>query len=324
MSTPLERYQKLSLTESLPKSYRYPIACKELSFILREAFHKFPKNLQTIIFQDTLSAFRLLPQMETQSAVSAVHLLFQSVEAALPKQKKNMAVTEFKQAMIAHKRRSKAHQVEKGSLQLPEDILVQIFSLLDMRSLVSAGIVSRSWNMAANDNCLWESQYAVLYGDAAKQRPMGPDEDRNDKLLQKPQDTKMITDWKKAVKGAYTGALSRKLAINRGYCECCKTIVWLNNSRCPNVHGGMISEIHDIEPVTSTATTTTKPYPTKWGRLHGSNYAIVFYHKPNLDIEHVTSFQVYFVFYLAILYYHSFFYFGRCNRGGPEQGRVWQ
>jgi len=22
--------------------------------------------------------------------------------------------------------------------------------------------------------------------------------------------------------------------------------------------------------------TTTKPYPTKWGRLHGSNYAIVF------------------------------------------------
>jgi len=33
-------------------------------------------------------------------------------------------------------------------------------------------------------------------------------------------------------------------------------------------------------------TTTTKPYPTKWGRLHGSNYAIVFYHKPNLDPTH--------------------------------------
>jgi len=26
----------------------------------------------------------------------------------------------------------------------------------------------------------------------------------------------------------------------------------------------------------TTTTTTTKPYPTKWGRLHGSNYAIVF------------------------------------------------
>jgi len=57
--------------------------------------------------------------------------------------------------------------------------------------------------MAANENCLWESQYAVLYGGAAKQRPMGPDEDRNDKLLQKPQDTRTITDWKEAVKGAY-------------------------------------------------------------------------------------------------------------------------
>jgi len=58
--------------------------------------------------------------METQNAVSAVHLLFQSVEAALPKQKKNMAVTEFKQAMIAHKRRSKAHQVEKGQILVKE------------------------------------------------------------------------------------------------------------------------------------------------------------------------------------------------------------
>jgi len=35
-----------------------------------------------------------------------------------------------------------------------------------------------------------------------------------------------------------------------------------------------------------TTTTTTKPYPTKWGRLNGSNDAIVFYHKPNLDPTH--------------------------------------
>lgn len=55
-------------------------------------------------------------RMQTQSAVSAVHLLLQSVEAALPKQKRNMAVTEFKQAMVAHKRRSKAHQVQKGQI----------------------------------------------------------------------------------------------------------------------------------------------------------------------------------------------------------------
>ncbi|CAK8573435.1 unnamed protein product [Lathyrus sativus] len=246
MSTPLERYQKLALTESLPINYRYPIACKELSFILREAFHQFPKNLQTIVYQDTLSAFRLLPQMQTENAVSAVHLLLQSVEAALPKQKKNMAVTEFKHAMVAHKRRAKAHQVEEGSVQLPQDILVHIFSFLDMQSLVSAGIVNWSWNMAANDNHLWESQYSVLYDSAAKQRPKRPD----DKLLHKPPDTRTVTDWKEAVKGAYTGALSKKLATNRGYCEHCKAIVWLNNSKCPNVHGGTISEIHDTKPVT--------------------------------------------------------------------------
>jgi len=35
-----------------------------------------------------------------------------------------------------------------------------------------------------------------------------------------------------------------------------------------------------------TTTTTTKPYPTKWGRLHGSNDAIVFYQKPYLDPTH--------------------------------------
>jgi hypothetical protein len=64
-------------------------------------------------------------RMQTQNAVSAVHLLLQSVEAALPKQKKNMAVTEFKHAMVAHKRRSKAqHQVEKGQILVKKWFLV--------------------------------------------------------------------------------------------------------------------------------------------------------------------------------------------------------
>lgn len=62
MTSPSERYQKLGLRESLQKCYRYPIACKELSFILREAFHQIPKSLQSIIFEDTLLAFRLLPE----------------------------------------------------------------------------------------------------------------------------------------------------------------------------------------------------------------------------------------------------------------------
>ncbi|KAF7821919.1 F-box protein [Senna tora] len=62
MSTALERYKNLRLRESLPKIYRYPVVCKELSSILREAYDKLPKNLQSSVFQDTLTAFRLLPE----------------------------------------------------------------------------------------------------------------------------------------------------------------------------------------------------------------------------------------------------------------------
>lgn len=62
MAKEIERYQKLGLRESLHRIYRYPSACNELSFLLRGVYSKVPKNLQSLIFQDTLSAFRLLPQ----------------------------------------------------------------------------------------------------------------------------------------------------------------------------------------------------------------------------------------------------------------------
>uniref|UniRef100_A0A0R0ENH2 F-box domain-containing protein n=1 Tax=Glycine max TaxID=3847 RepID=A0A0R0ENH2_SOYBN len=276
--------QLISDSDSNPTyAVEYPIACRELSFILREAFHQFPKNLQSIVFQDTLSAFRLLPQhghvdtcnvqniehstgvvsvsntdtdacripdtptIQTQSAVSAVHSLLQSVEAALPKQKKNVAVTKFKHAMVVHKRRC--------SLQLPQDILAHIFSFLEMKSLVSMGLVCWSWNIAANDNHLWEKQYVALYGNRAKPKPAKLIEGKNDGLLLEPVDTRIITDWKESVKGAYTfdfdiGALARILTTNRGYCGHYKSVVWLNNAKCPNAHFG-ISEIQDIRPVTA-------------------------------------------------------------------------
>ena len=62
MTDPLERYQNLALTDSLAKSYSYPLACKELSFITRGAFNKLPKNLQSLIFQHIITAFHLLPE----------------------------------------------------------------------------------------------------------------------------------------------------------------------------------------------------------------------------------------------------------------------
>nr|KJB52663.1 hypothetical protein B456_008G272800 [Gossypium raimondii] len=145
MSNRTERYQKLCLEESLSRIYQYPIACKELSFILRGAYANLPKPLQSLVFQHTLTAIRLLPEMQTGSAVAAAHFLLQSAEAAFPKQKKSLVVTEFKQAKVAHKRRSKAHREEKGPSQLPQDVLVHIFCLLDLQSLISAGLVCRGY-----------------------------------------------------------------------------------------------------------------------------------------------------------------------------------
>lgn len=50
----------------------------------------------------------LCASVQTQSAISAANLLNQSAEAALPKQKRSLAATEFKQAKVAYKRRAKS------------------------------------------------------------------------------------------------------------------------------------------------------------------------------------------------------------------------
>nr|DAD19078.1 TPA_asm: hypothetical protein HUJ06_020541 [Nelumbo nucifera] len=141
MAGTIERYQKLGLKESLNRIYDYPLACNELSFILRGAYSKVSKNLQALMFEGTLAAFRRLPEVQTRQAVSAANLLLQAAEVALPKQKKVLAVAEFKHAVVAHKRRSKSRQDEEGTAQLPQDVLVHIFSFLDMRSLVAVGLV---------------------------------------------------------------------------------------------------------------------------------------------------------------------------------------
>ncbi|KAK9914362.1 hypothetical protein M0R45_038145 [Rubus argutus] len=245
MSKLLERYQKLALKESLDSIHRYPLVCKELSLILRGAYSKLPKNLRSLIFQDTLTAFRFVPGMQTRSAVSAAHLLLQSVEATLPKQKKNLAVTEYKNSMVAHKRRTKARQEEHGSTHLPQDVLVHVFSFLDFQSLVSVGLVCWPWNFAASENRLWQSQYATFFRDSY-----------NDLSVKKQHTSRQVEDegytlfWRKAFKRAYKGmSSSKKLKSSRGYCRYCQTIVWLENMKCSNEHIGLNSESQKIDPV---------------------------------------------------------------------------
>ncbi|KAJ0576611.1 putative F-box domain-containing protein [Helianthus annuus] len=162
MKGAVDRYHKLGLQESLSRSCNYPSACRELALILKRSYSKFPKVLQSIVFQDVLTAFRLLPRMQTQSAISAANTLLQGVESALPKQKKTLAVTEFKQAMVSHKRCSKARHSDEGLVELPQDVLVHIFCFLDLQSLVSASQVCRSWNAASRDNYIWLSIHTMF------------------------------------------------------------------------------------------------------------------------------------------------------------------
>lgn len=52
--------------------------------------------------------------MQTQAVASAANFLLQSAEAVLPKQKRGLAVTEYKHAVVAYKRRPKSHQEGEG------------------------------------------------------------------------------------------------------------------------------------------------------------------------------------------------------------------
>ncbi|CAI0546427.1 unnamed protein product [Linum tenue] len=221
MSNPVVRYRELGYGEALAKVHRYPIVCRELSSILREAYPKLPKNLQSMIFDDTLAAFRLLPQMEMQSAVSAAHLLCQSAEAALPKQKKNLAVSEFRHAKVAQKRRRKAHHREETTAELPQDVLAHVFSFLDTQCLALAGKVCWSWNVASNNNLLWQAHYAEVFGSSSDS--IGRENVNGEGTS---------VDWKEAFKRAYSGNCSKRLASNRGYCNRCKAVVWLDSMKC--------------------------------------------------------------------------------------------
>lgn len=53
-----------------------------------------------------------LCRVQTGYGISSANVLLQAAEAALPKQKKALAVSEFKHAAVAYKRRSKSQQVE--------------------------------------------------------------------------------------------------------------------------------------------------------------------------------------------------------------------
>lgn len=247
----IDRYESLRLKESLAKSSHYVFACKELSFIMKNGYSKFPKNLQSLIFQDSIFAFNLLPMNQTQFAISAANSLLQSAEFALPKQKRAMAVKEHKHAIVACKRKSKANHEEDGDLhQLPQDVLAHIFSFLDVLSLVSASAVCRLWNSAAYDNHLWKHAYIRIFSNSntvAKHNRLKIDGvTRHDGTVELPENTGagVDIDWRCAYKNAFKESCG-KFSSKRGYCHSCCLIVWISSSECFNKH------FHQIHPISS-------------------------------------------------------------------------
>ncbi|CAN6860881.1 unnamed protein product [Brassica oleracea] len=154
------RYQNLMVGDGLSDHHRYTYACNELISMIDLGYSRLPKDVKAFIFQDCLSAFRLLPEMNTTAAVSAANLLVKSVKSAFPKQKKNLAIVQFKQAL---KRRTKSHEENIDTPSLPQDVLVHIFSLLDVSSLISSSQVSRSWNLATHEGSLWRSRFNLHF-----------------------------------------------------------------------------------------------------------------------------------------------------------------
>ncbi|KAL8239420.1 hypothetical protein R6Q59_015987 [Mikania micrantha] len=261
MEGAVNRYQKLGLQKSLYQSCNYSSACRELASIIKLSYSKLPKVLQSIVFQDVLTAFRLLPRMQTQSAISAANTLLQGVESALPKQKKTLAVTEFKHAIVAHKRcsRSKAQDNYEDFylLELPQDVLVHIFSSLDVQSLVSASQVCRSWNVASRDNHLWQLMYTMFFNTSHNLSKT------NNKLFgrltkheesERSQDNiacNSSLDWKTNFKKTYDGLLSKKLLTSlRGFCTHCHAIIWVTDM--DNKDNSWVKcRYHQIKPISS-------------------------------------------------------------------------
>ncbi|RCV16852.1 hypothetical protein SETIT_3G171700v2 [Setaria italica] len=206
-----ERYREMGIAAALSRPWDYPTACGELAALLRLGYVDLPKAAQALVASDVLLAFRLLPDVQTGYALSAANALLQAVEVALPKQKKAQAVSEFKHSVIAHKRRARVQQ-NSGLPHIPHDVLVHIFSFLDMHSLVAAGLVC----------CI----------------PVSGVQNSRD-LVQSSMDLVSIGPsfrWKESFHSKYTECASWKFASNRALCGHCRSVIWLSNLTCTSPH----------------------------------------------------------------------------------------
>ncbi|XP_047970881.1 F-box protein At5g52880 isoform X4 [Salvia hispanica] len=133
--------------------------------------------------------------------------------------------------------------------QLPQDVLVHIFGFLDVKSLLSASAVCRSWNGAAGDNCLWKLLYDTYFSNCeniVKNKGLETVGTSKNEMRQIESITSFGVNYRFAFEAAYK---DEKLGCCTGYCSSCHSIVWLNRNRCSNQTGRRNEVEHQIMPI---------------------------------------------------------------------------
>lgn len=250
-----QRYQELGLAAALSRHLDYAQACKELVAILKGGYKHAPKRLQAQILNDVLAAIHFVPELETGQQLSAVDELVQGAEYVLPRQKKALVLSEYKHAAIVQHRRCKSRIIEEGYYEFSKDILINIFGYLDARSLATAAVVCRFWNVVAKDESLWKALFSFHFRDSnlgfVKISKLIDSDNRSTSCIIS---GKSITDqqvsWKKMFESVCTGHPLRIFMSNRAFCTTCDSFIWLEGARkgvpmCSLSH----SEQHAIKPL---------------------------------------------------------------------------
>ncbi|KAK8944168.1 hypothetical protein KSP39_PZI007534 [Platanthera zijinensis] len=265
-SSKMEGYVKKSVGDAFI-ILRYVCACVFWAAVFFLQYISSPKDLISFVATDSLTPFLLLDPVHLQSesliepsniqihlfiaalifvlvfgvepdiGIPAANLLVRAAEAALPKQKKTLASSEFKHSVVAQRRRGKVHQVE-GFIDLPQDILLHAFRFLDIRSLVIASSVCWSWNTAAKDNMLWMSHYYVIFGriDISIGKKSLFSDFVHINGLYKGKELPINFDWRGAFKRIFTKQSVWRCRPHRAFCIHCESVLWLNAITCGTPH----------------------------------------------------------------------------------------
>ncbi|KAJ9528699.1 hypothetical protein QJQ45_020596 [Haematococcus lacustris] len=184
----LERYAALELHTGLSQWCTRIRATEELRACFQHLYTKHAaKPMQACMFKDALLAVQ---QCDSRAPCQqAVEQLVQAATAVLPQQKKSLIAAEHKQVKLRlhragrragdhntaarqdsrHQEEQEADEEEEGApscmfdLPLPDEVLLQVFALLDPVALAACLMVCRSWRGLGQEPRLWVDLASQLY-----------------------------------------------------------------------------------------------------------------------------------------------------------------